>query len=935
MTPERWARIKEIFYSAVERDGKERLEFLIRSCGPDEDLRREVETLLREAAQGVLQSPLWQSDLTGRSITHYRILAKLGQGGMGVVYKAQDVKLGRTVALKFLAPHVLLSEDHRTRLVHEAKALAAIDHPNICAVHEIDEAQGQAFLAMAFVDGPTVKQKIAEGPLDLGEAVQIAAEAARGLQAAHQTGVIHRDIKSANIMLNADGRVVITDFGLAHLEGQPGISQATTLLGTPAYMSPEQLGGGRADRQSDLWALGVVLYEMVSGRLPFHADGLVALALAVHNSEPQPLAVLRSGVPADLDRVVARMLAKSPDKRYQQASELAMDLDRVRERLIAGGEEIPSCSPKPVPVGKQVGFYLARGRWKYAALTVVAAAVMIAAFLTLRSRQEVQPPEPRLAPLTSTAGLERTPALSPDGRQVSFGWNGEREDNFDIYVQLADGGTPRRLTTHPGAESNAVWSPDGRSIAFHRGGSEPGTYLISVTGGSERKLAENAIPNCFTTDGRGLVVEHQGALHLIDMASGSRRQITSAPKNGTDAHGALSPDGRWLAFARGNRSGQWQDVFRAPFPPKPGEEQQPERLTHDTAAIEGLAWTADGKGIVFSSARHGMQALWRVPAFRSVAPQRLEAAGEDAVWPSISRAGNRLVYLHDLQDRDIWRLSVPRRGSRSLWEELSLNGATPLIASTRIDQMAEYSPDGTRIAFASNRSGASEIWVCDAEGRGARMVTSFHGPPAWWPRWSPDGEQLAFFGRSEGGPSAYIVPVQGGNPRLLVAGAIWPSWSRNGRWVYYYSDRSGRNEIWKSLANGMGDPVQVTQNGGYAARESPDGKFLYYLKPGAELWRLPTAGGPEFRVLEGSGLDSIVPASPSMNWAPLNQGVLLIDRAQRALRFFPASAKGQATSREILGIAGFGLSLSPDGRWLLVTRLSRADVDVMLIDNFR
>jgi Tol biopolymer transport system component len=306
------------------------------------------------------------------------------------------------------------------------------------------------------------------------------------------------------------------------------------------------------------------------------------------------------------------------------------------------------------------------------------------------------------------------------------------------------------------------------------------------------------------------------------------------------------------------------------------------------------------------------------------------------VWPSTSRVGNRLVYLHDYQDRDIWRLSVPRSGGRILWNQLSLNGATPLIASTRVDQTAEYSPDGTRIAFSSARSGFHEIWVCDAEGRGAHMVTSFRGLPAWWPRWSPDGERLAFFGRTEDGFGAYIVPAQGGSPHLVAADAIWPSWSRNGRWLYYHSDRSGRNEIWKSLADGAVPPVQVTLNGGYAARESPDGKYLYYSKPGAELWRSPTGGGPEVRVLEGPGLDSIVPQAPMRNWLPLDEGVLLADPDRLALRFFPDSTGGQATTPEIPGLLPrYGLSLSPDRRWLLVTLRSRALVDVMLIDGFR
>ena len=862
-----------------------------------------------------------------KKVGKYEIAEQIGVGGFGVVYKAWDPYIQRWVALKVCNTR---EEEATQRFFREAQLAGALQHPNITLIYDFGIEDDTPFFVQEFLSGQDLDGLLQRGKLTLDACLGVLSQVCAGLEFAHSRGIIHRDIKPANVMLTSEGQVMLTDFGLAAMLGQQFPTDGRTTSGTPEYMSPEQIHGQPCDERSDVYSLGVVLYEMVSGRLPFQAESLVALALTVHDSEPQPLAALRSGVPAELERLVARMLAKKPEERYQQASELVLDLAKVREGL--AGSRIPE------PVTKRPGRYLARRRWRYTA-SAVAAVVLVAivgVFLTLRWRREVQAPPPRLAPLTSTVGLERTPAISPDGRQVAFGWNGEREDNFDIYVQPVEGGAPLRLTTHPGAESSPVWSPDGRFIAFYRGGSEPGAYLVAALGRPERKLADNAIPDCFTTDGRGLVVEHQGALQLMDLASGGLRQITSAPRNAADAYGALSPDGRWLAFVRGNRSGQFQDLLRIPFPPERNQERQPVRLTHDIAAIVGLDWTANGKEIVFASARQGMQALWRVSAFSAGAPQRLEAAGEDAVWPSISRAGNRLVYLHDYQDRDIWRLSVPRRGSRILWEELNLNGATPLIASTRADQMAEYSPDGTRIAFTSARSGALEIWVCDAEGRGARMVTSFRGPPAWWPRWSPDGKQLAFYGRSEGRESAYIVPAEGGTPRVLVTHAVWPSWSRNGRWVYYYSDRSGRHEIWKSLADGTGEPVQVTLNGGYAARESPDGKFLYYLKPGAELWRLPTAGGPEVRVLEGSGLASMWPAAPSMNWAPLDQGVLLADGAKRVLRFFPVFAEGQAGSPEIPGIASWaGLSLSPDGRWLLVSRSSRATVDVMLIDNFR
>jgi len=326
VTRERWSRVKEVFQSAIERHEGERGEFVARACGADEELRGEVESLLREHSRpDELTSPVREVDLTGRAITHFRVIGKLGRGGMGVVYKAEDLKLGRLVALKFLAPQMPVDEEHRARFVREARALAAIDHPHICAVHEIDEAEGRLFLAMAFIDGPTLKEKIAGAPLAWSEALRIVADAARGLQAAHRTGVVHRDVKSANIMLDAEGRVIVTDFGLALLENQPGFSPAGMPMGTPGYMSPEQARGENGDRRSDIWSLGVVLYEAVSGRLPFPAG----CGPASGADEPPPLAVLRPGVPPELDRIVRKALAPSPDERYQTAEELAVDLRQL------------------------------------------------------------------------------------------------------------------------------------------------------------------------------------------------------------------------------------------------------------------------------------------------------------------------------------------------------------------------------------------------------------------------------------------------------------------------------------------------------------------------------------------------------------------------------------------------------------------------------
>jgi serine/threonine-protein kinase len=270
--------------------------------------------------------------MIGQTISHYRIAEKLGEGGMGVVYKAEDLKLGRAVALKLLPPHLLDSEEHKARFLHEARAAALLDHPNICTVYEIDEVEGRALLAMACLEGQTLKQKIAQRPLPLQEALDIAVQIGQGLQAAHEKGIVHRDIKPANIMISPPGQVKIMDFGLAQLSDRTKLTATGSKLGTPAYMSPEQTEGKPADRRSDIWALGVVLYEMISGRVPFPGEAEAAVAYAIVHTEPELLTALRSGVPLALDRTVEKALAKDPAERYQHVEDLLVDLRALLNR---------------------------------------------------------------------------------------------------------------------------------------------------------------------------------------------------------------------------------------------------------------------------------------------------------------------------------------------------------------------------------------------------------------------------------------------------------------------------------------------------------------------------------------------------------------------------------------------------------------------------
>ena len=275
--------------------------------------------------------------MIGTTISHYTILEKLGEGGMGVVYKAEDTKLKRTVALKFLPAHSIGSEEEKARFLREAQAAAAINHPNVCTVYEVDEHHGRMFLAMAYLEGQDLADKLAGGPLGLKQAVGIAIHIARGLQAAHDQGTVHRDVKPANVMLTDEGQAVIMDFGLAHLPGAARLTRRDSTLGTTVYMSPEQASGAEIDHRSDLWSAGVVYYEMLSGKMPFWGEYEQAIMYSIFNEDPEPLSSPKTDIPDGFQRIMEKILEKKPERRYQTAAELLTDLTSLK-RIIEASE---------------------------------------------------------------------------------------------------------------------------------------------------------------------------------------------------------------------------------------------------------------------------------------------------------------------------------------------------------------------------------------------------------------------------------------------------------------------------------------------------------------------------------------------------------------------------------------------------------------------
>jgi Tol biopolymer transport system component len=876
--------------------------------------------------------------MIGQTISHYRILEKLGSGGMGVVYKAEDTNLDRTVALKVLAPHLLESKEHRERFLREAKAAAALDHPNICMVHEVGDADGQVFLAMGYVDGPEVRAKVKERPLKLGEALDIAIQAAEGLRAAHQKGIVHRDIKSSNLMLTSAGQVKIMDFGLAQLTGGSRLTKTDTILGTPAYMSPEQAQCLATDRRTDIWSLGVVLFEMVTGRLPFEAEREQAVLYSIINEPHEPVTAIRAGVPLELDRIVGKALAKKQEERYQHLDDMLVDLRALRKNLGSA---------------RATGAWAAarqsvRRSWMWAAL---AAAVLVAGYFAWQAVRAPDAAEPlRAVALTTFPGAELYPSFSPDGSHVAFTWTGSKQDNADIYIQQIGSGSPLRLTSDPHSDYNPVWSPDGRWIAFLRRQSQAGKdelRLIPPLGGLDRKLIEIRVSEgyfdaaylAWGPDSNFLVVtDSQGegrpeALFVVSLETGEKRQLTNpqAPVI-SDTNPALSPDGRSLLFRRNLGRGAFRagvgELYWLALGKGLTADGEPRRLTTATMEANYPAWMPDGREVLFSAAG----SLWRLATpSENLRPARLPFVGEDGLMPVVSRPpsgrSGRLVYVRSFSDWNIWRVETRAPG------EPSSSPPAVSISSTRNEFNAQFSPDGRRVAFQSNRSGEYEIWSADPDGANDVQLTSMGAPMTAFPRWSPDCQLIAFSSNSEGQFEIYVVPEVGGKPRRLTshpAGDHIPSFSRDGQWIYFMSDRSGEHQIWRTPVSG-GEAVQITHNVGFAAFESPDGAYLYYTQtavaPGA-LWRLPTSGGQPVKVLDGVVLRA---------FAVLEKGIYYIERPsdEARLQFFDfASGKSRTVARN-LGDVRQGLTASPDGRTILYSRQDSSGDDLMLVENFR
>jgi Tol biopolymer transport system component len=765
---------------------------------------------------------------------------------MGVVYRATDLELGRSVALKRPLTPLPPDSKERKRFLREARASSRLQHPSIVTLFEVFQEGEYDWLAMELVEGKSLREVIAErGGLSQAEVLRYGEQLADALKVAHAGKVIHRDIKSSNILIDRNNLAKLTDFGLARFQHTAAevdsrsptksmpLTRSGQVLGTPAYMSPEQLLGGELDSRADLFSIGCVLYEMCTGRPPFARDSEARTMDAILHEEARPVLLVNQEIGTELNRIIGKCLAKRPDERYQSAEDLRTDLRTERRRLesteYASEHKAGETRRRPI-------------RWRLLTVGLVLTAAAVAVYVGLIREASPRLPEAKPYHVTTAPGWEADVAISPDGKLLAYA--SDEAGGADIFVIDARGGTPLRLTQGQGIDRAPTWFPDGRAIAFHslRNG-QTDIWKISHLGGSPTMLVPQGAHPAISPDGTRIAYEVPGEegeprIAVADLDNPTNATVLTGPDDGMWGHldPAWSPDGTLICYS------DFENLWVVPT-----SGGKAHRITTGDGSDREPVWSSDGRHIYFSSYREGTLAIWRMPS-RGGDLERITLGSGPERHPSLSRDGTRLAYSTYVKDTDVvlmdlqtgaeatlpgtginwgarispdrsWLVFISNRNYRSSIYRQSISGVETLGSPLRLnDEIAsssnpEISPDGNWVAYQRQLGKDRNIWVVESSGGMPRPVTVGEGVRIH-PAWSPDGSRIAYLEETEGRSELKVTSFrEDGSQPVTVATAgnlMWPVWSPDGSEIAYLKAVDGEWDIWISPVAAMSEPRRIT-----------------------------------------------------------------------------------------------------------------------------